>query len=83
MLVLTWGSGLIFSYYLTTLCVPVLEKENLDLGLCIVGVLGALELNWLQSCIISVISPVKSLKQGAAEMLRVEFIMRGKGKANA
>lgn len=64
MFVLTWGSGLIFSYHLTTLCVPILEKENLDLGLRIVGVLGALEFNWLQSCIISGISPVKSLQQG-------------------
>lgn len=74
MFVVTWGSELTFSWHSTTLCVQVLEKENGDWELYIVAMLGAIELNWHQSCFILMISTVKSLKQGAAETLSVDFI---------
>lgn len=33
-------------------------RANWDFGLYVVGMLGAMELNWLQKCFILVISPV-------------------------
>lgn len=48
-------------------------RENWDFGLYVVGMLVAMELNWLQRCFILVISPVKSLKQESVELLRLKL----------
>lgn len=63
-----------FSYHSTILCVQVLEKRKLGIwNLYVVGMLGVMELDCLQSCCILVIYAVKSLKHRAAETFKLNF----------